>query len=87
MQPKLSPMQAKVFNLFDHYDKDIEIARVFRVAYDKDPLLGYRLQHMTVRDMQQLLGPLIKRINDKLQGGQIVPGHLKQTYRIIKKGS
>lgn len=35
-----------------------------------------------VRDMQTELGPLFARINEKLTKCRIVPGELKQTYRL-----
>lgn len=77
---KLSRTQQKAFNIFDvrGMDVDVPIATIYAVIYGK--------QVNEVRAMQQTLGPLIARINAKLERTQIVPGQLKQTYRISRKG-
>lgn len=75
---KLSKTQQKAFNIFDvrGMDVDVPIATIYRVLYGK---------HVDdVRAMQQTLGPLIARINAKLKATKIVPGQLKQTYRITR---
>lgn len=40
---------------------------------------------VTVRDMQQKLAPIIARVNGKMTNTEIVPGRLKQTYRLAAK--
>lgn len=83
---KMSPMQAKVMNLFDRFDKDVAIFRVYNAAYGNEgwTTTSDHVLPIPVRDMQQKLGPLIQRMNLKLQRGRIVPGELKQTYRMIR---
>lgn len=78
---KLSTFQKKAFNVFDThgFDVDIQIKYLYETLYGTNTLVN------EVRTMQQLLGPLFARINDKLERTKIVPGEIKQTYRITRK--
>lgn len=59
--------------------RDVYIPNIYEYVY------GPR-RDLTVRDMQQKLGPLIARTNDRLKrkgkAYQIIPGKTKQTYCI-----
>lgn len=78
---KLSKFQRRAFKIFDDkgFDVDVPIKDVYEVLYGKNTLVA------EVRTMQQLLGPLFARINDKLIATHIIPGNLKQTYRIARR--
>ena len=79
---KLSKLQQRVYDRFclAGMDDDIAISTLYISFYRKQVTRA-----TTTRQMQQQLGPLIARINAKLEATKIVPGNLKQTYRIIKR--
>ena len=56
------------------------------ITYMYAHLYGAPLLSMTVRDMQIKLGPLISRVNAKLEAKRSIfrvrPGNIKQTYVI-----
>lgn len=81
MKRKLSPRQSKVFNLFDRFDKDVEIRRMYLAVFGN---AGTSDPSFDTRTMQMKLGPWVQRINAKLEAGRLVPGELKQTYRLIR---
>lgn len=82
-QEPLSSLQQRVFDVLQAKpNRDVPIEDLYYTAY---PQLGEQRSLWTVRDMQQQLGPLFVRINDKLKRGRIVPGELKQTYRLDTK--
>lgn len=78
---KLSKFQRQAFRIFDTkgFDVDVPIVDVYEALYGKRTLVT------EVRTMQQLLGPLFARINEKLEVSHIVPGNIKQTYRISRR--
>lgn len=65
---------------------DVHIEDLFMVAYPGRPIervSGTRVESIyEVRELQQMLGPLIHRMNARLEqhGQRIAPGKLKQTY-------
>lgn len=79
---KLSKFQKRAYEtMCQHgFDIDVSISRLWSAVHGQRPP-----SHMSNRDMQQKLGPLVARINAKLEATKIVPGNLKQTYRIIKR--
>ena len=92
MSIKLSPFQQRVFDVLnDKPNTDLPITDLWVLAY---PEVAQRLYvaweshgqqgecYPPVRDMQQELGPLFARINQKLTKCRIVPGEIKQTYRL-----
>lgn len=76
MKDKLSAKQQRIFNAFHKFDFDVAIAHLYAVAFGGSAA--------DTREMQQKLGPYITRINKKLKAGQIKPGDLKQTYRLVR---
>lgn len=82
-QEQLSALQQRVFDVLQAKpNKDVPIEDLYYTAY---PISGAVHWTLSVRDMQQRMGPLFVRINDKLKRGRIVPGELKQTYRLDTK--
>lgn len=75
---ELSPKQKLVYDAL-LLDEDVPIVSMFLSAYPNDLVDG-----ITVRIMQQRLGSVIARANQKLTDERIVPGRLKQTYRLEK---
>lgn len=75
MSSNLSPHQQTVYDLLDRANGDVSIRALYVALYGCP---GGR----TVREMQQRLGPLLRRLNSKLSDRHISPGHLKQTYRM-----
>jgi len=81
MQKPFSPLQQKVYDtLNDPADTDVTIRRIYAAAYNM-PLYAL-MDFGNVSDMQQKLGPVIQRINEKLATGRVRPGDVKQTYRL-----
>jgi hypothetical protein len=75
--------QQRLFDMFaTNVDTDIEIRVIYGYVYENisgaDALAK---QPSGVRYMQQGLGSVIKRLNEKLTVGKIKPGITKQTYR------
>ena len=78
---KLSATQQRLYDAFkDKPDTDIAISVMYDATYRSEG----RLEALAfdVRYMQQRLGPIIQRLNKKLDGQRIVPGRLKRTYRL-----
>ena len=70
----LSELEARVFEeLRLAPNTDVAIAKLFETGYGKGEILSSRR-------MQQRLGPLIARVNRKLDQGRIAPGKRKRTY-------
>ena len=71
-------------------DTDVPIYRMYEAAYDTEVHKiqnGQLILGMQPRTMQQRVGPIIMRINQKLPPDyRIVPGRLKQTYRLETPG-
>lgn len=82
MEHKLSPLQQSIFNAFHKFEEDVAIPSLYTLATAKSFALNGAAPDM--RTMQQYLGPHITRINDKLKASKIVPGQLKQTYRMVR---
>lgn len=81
----LTDRETPVFTVLSkNPDADISIGTLYRVTFGKNDNLYTRYQdgRATRRDLQQKLGPIIARINEKLNGSRIVPGALKGTYRL-----
>ena len=76
---KLSSLQKRVYVYLSHVPgNDIDIRKLHDIAYSmKIP------PQWTSRQLQQRMGPLISRINAKLEGEAIQPGELKRTYRLV----
>lgn len=62
------------------FNEDVNIPTMWHVVAAHSERTPRR--RTSTRDMQQGLGPYIARINAKLEGQHIVPGRLKQTYRL-----
>lgn len=84
MSIKLSPIQQRVFDVLNASpNTDIGIPDLWGLAYPEKGAKGEaEAIGIAIRDMQQELGPLFARINVKLKRCRIVPGELKQTYRL-----
>ena len=75
---RLSPVQKRVYDVLE-LDKDVRIADMHKAAHPSS-----HAETTEVRVMQQRLGSVIARINKKLKNKRIVPGVIKQTYRLEK---
>lgn len=75
---KLSRLQKRVYDKFK-LDRDVRITDLHATAYP-----SFHKDGAEVRAMQMRLGSIIARINEKLDGKKIVPGKVKQTYRLVK---
>lgn len=73
---KLSNLQKRVYDTLA-LDEDVKIADMHKAAYPAS-----HTSDTEVRVMQQRLGSVIARINEKLTKTRIVPGRVKQTYRL-----
>lgn len=73
---RLSHLQKRVYDTLV-LDEDVRIADMHKAAYPTS-----HTEDTEVRVMQQRLGSIIARINVKLKGKHIVPGRVKQTYRL-----
>ena len=87
----LSELQQRVHDvLAGTPDTDVAIYKLYETAYRTNV---HRIQNGVLilgarpRTMQQRLGSVIARINEKLDGtrSRVVPGKLKQTYRLNTK--
>ena len=56
---------------------DVPIAAIYHHVY------GELKSEDQNRTSQQVIGAFISRINNKLEGAQIKPGRVKQTYRLV----
>jgi len=77
---KLTEHQEEVLNAVLPLDTDKPIRDIYMTVY------GDPSDNMSVRNMQQKLAPTFKAINEKISNVKIIPGKLKQTYRVIRKG-
>jgi metallophosphoesterase superfamily enzyme len=75
---KLSRLQKRVYDKLKP-DTDVLISDLHAAAYPSSHKDGAE-----VRAMQMRLGSVIARINEKLDGKKVVPGKVKQTYRLVK---
>lgn len=76
---KLTEHQERVLAAFDKKNEDITISLIFMRVYGHHE---WKKKGMTTRTMQQKLAPTFKVLNTKLKGLEIVPGYLKNTYRL-----
>jgi len=87
MKP-LSELQQRVYDVLDTpADTDVAIYKLYEAAYQTNVHVvqnGVLLLGVRTRVMQQRLGSVIARINEKLadEKARVVPGKLKQTYRL-----
>ena len=76
---KLSKLQQEVYDvLVKRRGKDVALDDLHKAAYGEAKPPAW-----LNRRMQQRMGPLISRINEKLPCHKIVPGELKRTYRLV----
>ena len=89
MKKPLSELQQRVYNLLvSPADADVPIYKLYEAAYQMNVhrvQKGILLLGVQPRTMQQRLGSAIARINEKLDKGRVVPGQVKQTYRLDTK--
>jgi hypothetical protein len=89
MKKPLSELQQRVYNLLaSPADADVPIYKLYEAAYQTNVhrvQKGVLLLGVQPRTMQQRLGSVIARINEKLDKGRVVPGQVKQTYRLDTK--
>jgi hypothetical protein len=86
----LSPTQERIVTLLRQYaGQDVAIPRIYEAAYRVKvctELEDGRVMHsLSVRYMQQRIGPFISKANKRLVGERIVPGELKKTYRLVSR--
>lgn len=91
MKKPLSELQQRVYDLLAApADTDVPIYKLYEAAYRMNV---HRIQQDVLilgvqpRTMQQRLGSVIARINEKLDKGRVVPGQVKQTYRLDTKAN
>lgn len=81
---KLSATQQRLYDAFkDKPDTDIAISAMYDATYRGEERTNSLV--FTDRYMQQRLGPIVQRLNKKLDGQRIEPGQLKRTYRLNTK--
>lgn len=89
MKKPLSELQQRVYDLLvSPADTDVPIYKLYEAAYQTNVhrvQKGILLLGVQPRTMQQRLGSVIARINEKLDKGRVVPGQVKQTYRLDTK--
>lgn len=80
MNLQLSATQQDIFNRLDQAG-DVAISALYQTVFKRQA--G---DAMTVRDQQQRLGPYFVSLNVKLEkhGRRVIPGRLKNTYRLSK---
>lgn len=85
----LSELQRRLYDALNSPpDTDVEIYKLYEATYNTSVhavTQGVVVLGLTPRTMQQRLGPVIARVNEKLQTGRVVPGERKQTYRLDLK--
>jgi len=86
MQKPLSELQARVYSeLAAPPNTDVPIYKLYEAAFNTNVHQFYKGQlilGMQSRKMQQRLGSVFARINEKLERGRVRPGDTKQTYRL-----
>lgn len=83
MKKPLSPLQRRVYDaLAAKPNTDVHIGDMYDAGYPRQDIHHF----MSNRDKQQQLGPVVKRINEKLEPGRVIPGKTKQTYRLQLNG-
>lgn len=88
---QLSELQKRVFDVLNEPPStDVEIYKLYEAAYEINVhkfQKGQLLLGVRTRVMQQKLGSVIARINEKLaeEGKRVEPGNLKKTYRLNTK--
>jgi hypothetical protein len=78
----------RLYMLMAHNERtDVSLTALHNEIY-ADTLFVKSCATFTPRDMQQRIGPYITRVNRILApfGWHIVPGVVKQTYRLIPRG-
>lgn len=89
MGMKLSEVQKRVYDILAASpDVDVEIYKLYEAAYQTNVhkiQRGQLILGVEPRTMQQRLGPIIARVNQKLEKGRVVPGLIKRTYRLDTK--
>lgn len=91
MDKPLSELQQRVFDLLSATpDTDVAIYKLYEAAYQTNvhrTQQGVLILGVRPRTMQQRLGSVIARVNEKLKTGRVVPGKIKQTYRLDTKAT
>lgn len=88
MMKPLSEIQQRVYDVLAEVpNTDVAIYKLYEAAYQTNVHVlqgpkGVLSLGVQPRTMQQRLGSVIARINEKLDTGRVVPGQLKQTYRL-----
>lgn len=86
VEKPLTDRERRVFDLLNSPpDVDVEIYKMYEAMSQSQVHLfqnGVLLLGITPRTMQMRLGSVIARINDKIEKGKVVPGQMKQTYRL-----
>lgn len=88
----LSDLQQRVYDvLAASPDADVPIYLLYEAAYRQNVhkvQQGVLLLGLRPRTMQQRLGPVVARINEKIAPSwRVEPGALKQTYRLSTKAT
>lgn len=81
MSNELSPLQERLYLrlVLAGFDTDVKIVDLYNAVYPDN--MGMRL---TNRYMQQRLGPVIARTNEKLEKERIQTGWNRRTYRLTR---
>lgn len=82
---ELSELQKRLYAVFKTPNVDVSIYAMYYAVYLDGIVPKDAIVVTTVRDMQQKLGPVLQRLNAKLEGQRIEPGQLKRTYRLNTK--
>ena len=86
VEKPLTDRERRVFDLLNaEPNTDVEIYKLYEAMSQSQVHLfqnGVLLLGITPRTMQMRLGSVIARINEKLDKGKVVPGQMKQTYRL-----
>lgn len=86
MDKPLSVVQRRLYDLLNATpDTDVPIIDLYRKAYPDAPGFKDADAPLAVRHMQQSIGPIIARINDKIVH-TVRPGDMKRTYRLDTQG-
>lgn len=80
MSNELSPLQERLYLrlVLAGFDADVEILDLFRAVYPDG------VWFISNRGMQQRLGPIIARTNEKLEKERIQTGWNRRTYRLTR---
>lgn len=85
---KLSPMEQRIYDVLSKKPNvDVPIYKIYEHVYETNVHVmqsGTLILGMENREMQQRLGPRIRRLNEKLaeRKMEVQPGHVKRTYAL-----